>query len=219
MALMSLLHNFSYFSSGGYSAVKNRHCSFNSRWDKMAKWAHKIGQEAGPIYQTGFFIGLQPISYSLRVLGIDLDAGQPRSKLRRFGFNLSMIVMLIFVFTANVIHYCLYPVKEFPKNMYQWCKLLRKSTRAASAILFQLAFVSVVLFGWKLLWKKLRDMEHFITFQVAIRGQLRNVLASSLATVLSVVQFFTKKFKSLSVIHGLVFALTTVALSHMATSI
>ena len=154
----------------------------------MAKWAFKPTEVDSRPCQRHLAGGLQLISYSMRVFGTDLDVGLPRSRFRRCFFQLFTILTLVFVVSGNAVHCYLFPVKEFPKTIYVWCKVLRKSTRIMSSVPFQLAYVSLTLFQWKSVWKKAEKMEQSITFQVDFAQKLRRALFGISTFILAVVK-------------------------------
>ena len=144
--------------------------------------------------QNGLVVGLQPILRWLRVFGTDLDVGQSRSKIRRFSFTLSAVLVLVLVVTANAINIYLSPVKKIPKNISACCNALRKIARVGSAILFQTAFLSMTLFSWKKLWKAVKRMEKLITYRADFTNKLRRPLIGILTVVLTVVRSSTPPF-------------------------
>ena len=152
--------------------------------------------EAASGNRRGLLASLQPILCSLRFFGADLDVGFARSKLQRCGFIALAIFMLVLIVSANVINIYVKPFKHSPATRKEWCAALRKIVRVASAILFQLAFVSIVLFQWKSLWKKVQEVEHFISVPAGFSGKLRRVLRAIFIVVLGVVKLIIQLIRT-----------------------
>ena len=122
-------------------------------------------------------------------------ADQLVSGSRYFGADLQrcrsaapVVAMLVVVVAVNVVDCCWYPVERFPANVAEWCRFLRRCTRVASAILFQLAFVYVVVFQWKSLWSKVQQVEQFIICPGgSFGGKVRRPLVAVSTAVIAVV--------------------------------
>ena len=134
----------------------------------------------------------RPFRYSLRVFGIDLDVGQPRSKLRRkispiFG---KFMMIYFLVFHLQVL-YWIYVDSEL-KNTAAWIELGMDLIDMISSLLFQLIVFFKLHFKWKGLWQKVEQMEKIINFPTTSYSHLRNWSAILIAFVFAVVKEFTK---------------------------
>ena len=124
-------------------------------------------------YQRDLLWSLQPIFTAMRFLGIDLDVGPPRSKLRRTGFILTGILMISYIEAANIVIFLTVEGEEAPGTVAFWCRVLKRNVRLASSLLLQLAVFFMAHFKWKLLWKKVEPVQHFIS--VRTFGKLRKL--------------------------------------------
>ena len=153
----------------------------------MVEMNGEVNLEISCGIKAGLASGLQPVLRSLRVFGTDLDVGQLRSKFQRWGFTLSAVLMLVVIISANVIHYCLYPVNRVPQSVYNWSRFVRKATRLTSATLFHTALMSVNLFKWPRLWRIVQQMEQLIPVPVDFYLKLRRTLLIIFTFVIAVV--------------------------------
>ena len=164
------------------------HCASNCRFSNMARWAHKVTEDNLPTNEDNLVPSLRPILYCLRVMGTDLEVGQPRSRFRHYCFILTTILLMVFVCSGNIIHALVKPVKGFPVSIHDWCKILRKVTRVVSGVSFQLAFVRLFLFQWKSLLKKAQKVEQSVRFPAKSRWNLRKALFVIFVAVVAVVR-------------------------------
>jgi len=132
---------------------------------------------------------LRPVFSTLRVLGIDLDVGQPRSIIRRGIFLAIGVLLSVLVVLSNCIHMSSLKLAGLPTTVDLWCTLLQKGTRVVSSLLFQLAILSIVCFKWKPLWNELEEMGHFIEARGTDSKKPRRSSAWILATIITAVAF------------------------------
>ena len=133
---------------------------------------------------------LRPVFCSLRVLGIDLDVGQPRSITRRCLFFLFYMSLMALVIAANCIHAMSLKVQGLPTTVDLWCGLLQKGTRLVSSILLQLVVYSATQLKWKSLWNRIEDLGHSIRGRRNVQMKMRLVPVWLLVIVISGVRFF-----------------------------
>ena len=106
---------------------------------------------------------LRPIFCWMQLLGVDVDVGLPRSKLRRYGFIFFSVLMV--VFTESVcVTLILYVKKNEPsKTVALWCRFLKRQTRQISTIIFQLTIFFMGYCKWKRLWEKAEAVQPLFT--------------------------------------------------------
>ena len=126
---------------------------------------------------------LRPIFIGLRVLGIDFDANQPRSLLRRCTFISLAVVLFLISCCLNIInnvhHVELYRTEFSTESVYM---LIYFGWLTVSNIAFACALMAVSQLRWGKLWRKLQRIEQFNSFTARSYGQTRK-----LATVLAIV--------------------------------
>ena len=133
-------------------------------------------------YQLDLTGSISPFLYSLRMFSIDLDVGQPRSKLRRFvffAFRLASIAVII----ATAIFIMNYSTSKKSGNSKYWFNILNNFIWGTSTMVFQLAVLAATSFRWKPLWNQMEQMERILILPVPFLGQLRKVSAMCLMTI------------------------------------
>ena len=140
-------------------------------------------------HQHNLVWSFQPIFYSIRVLGVDLDVTQPRSKLRRYGFVMFQLSLMALVLSSALIHYFTWDRERSQSPASAWCGLLRHGARLMSTILFQLVFFSMTSLQWKKFWKEIEKMEQSVAFQPFFPHSLRRVIIFASAFIFTLVKY------------------------------
>ena len=146
-------------------------------------------------YQHDLLWSLQPVLNSMRILGMDLDVGLPRSKIRRYAFLVYEMFLALFVVASTII-FELQPDSQNgqSKIIQNWQLWLITTTTSLSAILLQLTSFIMVVFQWKSLWKKVRKLDdNLLSMHTSFPGKLRKVSIVLLAIAVTLVIFFFSK--------------------------
>ena len=133
---------------------------------------------------------LKPVLYPLRIVGIDLHVGQPRSKFRCFAFLVVELLVAILVLTQSFTGVYLLDLESNNnknKNSSRfWTKILSDGlSRVVGTILYLLCIPIIIFKNWEKLWKKMEKLHHrFLSFHNHFAGKLRKV-----AIILCVILF------------------------------
>ena len=114
----------------------------------------------------------RPFLYSFRILGIDLDFGQPRSKLRRIVSSIFGIIVTILPLVTGVLAW--FGNIRLLNDKDAWLESITNFLIDSSQILTHLA-VSIKLFKWRGLWRKVEQIESNITFPATFYTQLHKI--------------------------------------------
>ena len=110
----------------------------------------------------------------MRLMGVDLDVAQPRSKLRRMILLLMGTAVLSGIVAASFIHYWINPDKTVYGTAQYFWRLLRHYTRLITTILLQLVFYGYSLLRWTPLGRKVVDVaDRLNRFQGSYLGRVR----------------------------------------------
>ena len=159
---------------------------------------------------------LQPVLYPLRIVGIDLHVGQPRSKFRFFAFLVLKLLVAIFVVSSALCYLTgVMGTSKKIKGSKFWSKVLRSVARLVWIPIFHVVCIPMILFkNWEKLWKKMEKLYHrFLSFDANFASKLRTFsMILTVIILIPVSKFISKstattfnQFDSLVLFSGFMF--------------
>ena len=133
----------------------------------------------------------KPIVYWMRFLGLDLNVGQERSSLHRLGFFIVGVAILVFNITSFIFSRSgfiqLFQNITYSSNGVLSIDEMRIMTKDVIFIVIQICIFELLHFKWRLVWKKVDEMEQQTHSPSSFYFRLRKLAIALVLTVIILV--------------------------------
>ena len=151
------------------------HCPF-SKMVKTNPSSRSVIIEIPSENQLDLVWSLQPVLFPLRIVGIDLDVAQPRSKFRFFTFLVLELMVVVLVISSAIGYFDeVFDIPDQVQGSKYWSKILGRGSRLVLVPIFHLFFIPMVIFKkWTKLWKKMDKLYfRFLNYHTNFARKLR----------------------------------------------
>ena len=178
-----LAHSVSPTTTSGHMEANSHryHCRAGNLQDNMASMAAANMVEIPSEYpRCDLEWSLQPISYMLRIYGVDLDMNQPRSVCRRCAFiTLGMCHLVVsgFLGVYSIKIFLSVPYDPTSDFFYLVLNIVSKMIFDCSGLL---ATLLVSQLKWGSFWRALKILEHNCQLPARVYNRLRKALTTGI---------------------------------------